>query len=143
MSSALVRLLKKFVEESMGEVERVVVSSPDGLLLAVSNPSEMDDIIAPLSAALIGGADEAFNQYLSKYLEKALSVLEIVIKFDGQYMIIRSAGKVIICAITRSEPNLGLVYYLLDSYANKIAGLVANAEPRSQSEGQSLSEEEG
>ena len=57
------RVLKELVQKSLGELERAVLATPDGVALAVSNSSDFDDIIAALSAAVVAGVGDAFKQY--------------------------------------------------------------------------------
>ena len=113
---SLEELLGELVRRSLGELERAVVASQDGLVVAASNPSEIDDVIAALSAAVIAGCDEAFRRYMSS------GVGEVVVELrDGRRALIREVGGAVLCLVTRENPNLGLVYYLLDKYAHRIA----------------------
>jgi len=102
-------LLRAIVEKSWGELERAV--------LAVSNSSDFDDLLAALSAAVVAGVGDAFRQYF------LLGVHDVTVELeDGRFVIMRDLGSAVLCLITRSKPNLGLVYLLLDRYSKSFLG---------------------
>ncbi|RLF04903.1 MAG: hypothetical protein DRK00_05655 [Thermoprotei archaeon] len=112
----LEELLAELVRRSMGELERVVVATQDGVAVAASNPSELDDLVAALGAAIVAGCDEAFKQNFSTGVSEVMVELE-----DERRVLFRGLGDKILCLVTRRDPNLGLVYYLLDKYSSELA----------------------
>jgi len=48
-------VLGEMVKKSLGELERAILATPDGVLIAASNPSDIDDIVAALGAAVVAG----------------------------------------------------------------------------------------
>ena len=109
-------ILVEFVRKSVGEVERAILATPDGVLIAASNPSDVDDVVAALSAAVVAGVSDAFTQYLEK------EVKNVVIQLgDGTYAVMSGLGGLVFCALTKPKPNLGLVYHLLGKYSEKLA----------------------
>lgn len=117
MSAELV--LGEMVKKSLGELERAVLATPDGVLLAASNPSDVDDIVAALGAAVVAGVGDAFRQYFLTGVKNVVAELE-----DGRIIMIRDLGSAVLCLITRPRPNLGLVYLLMDRYSEKVLASV-------------------
>ena len=113
MSAELV--LGEIAKRSLGEVERAILAAPDGVLIAASNPSDVDDIVAALGAAVVAGVGDAFKQYFSRGIRDIVVELE-----DGRFVIMRDLDTAVLCLITRPKPNLGLVYLLLDRYSEKL-----------------------
>jgi predicted regulator of Ras-like GTPase activity (Roadblock/LC7/MglB family) len=106
------RVLRELVEKSWGELERALVAARDGVLVAASNPSDYDDILAALGAALINGIEDAFIHYFST----GVRGVEVELK-DGRRLIVRAvgvAGGGVLCLVTRPRPNLGLIEHLLE-----------------------------
>jgi predicted regulator of Ras-like GTPase activity (Roadblock/LC7/MglB family) len=105
------------VKKSLGELERAILATPDGVLTAASNPSDIDDIVAALGAAVVAGVGDAFRQYL------LLGVRHVTIELeDGRVAIMRDLGSAVLCLVTRPKPNLGLIYHLLGKHES---GLLA------------------
>ena len=124
-------VLKELVQKSLGELERAVLATPDGVVLAVSNSSDFDDIIAALSAAVVAGVGDAFMQYF------LLGVREVAVELeDGRVVIMRDLGPAVLCLVTRPKPNLGLVYHQLNKHLN---GLLAALERKSLARTEELS----
>ncbi len=117
MSAELV--LGELVRRSLGELERAILAAPDGVLIAASNPSDVDDLIAALGAAVVAGVGDAFRQYFSAGVKDVAVELE-----DGRVVIMRDLGPAVLCLVTRPKPNLGLVYLLLDRYSEKVLASV-------------------
>ena len=117
MSAELV--LGELVKKSLGELERAILATPDGVLVAASNPSDVDDVVAALGAAVVAGVDEAFKQYFSTGVRDVLVELE-----DKRVVLMRGVGGFVLCLVSRPKPNVGLIYYLLDKYTEKIASSV-------------------
>ncbi len=117
MSAELV--LGEMVKKSLGELERAILATPDGVLIAASNPSDIDDIVAALGAAVVAGVGDAFRQYFSAGVKDVTVELE-----DGKIVVMRDLGTAVLCLVTKPRPNLGLVYLLLDRYTEKILAAV-------------------
>jgi len=106
------RVLSELVERSWGELERALLAARDGVLVAASNPSDYDDLLAALGAALINGIEDAFIHYFSTGVRGVAVELE-----DGRLFIVRAvgaAGGCALCLLTRPKPNLGLIEHLLE-----------------------------
>jgi predicted regulator of Ras-like GTPase activity (Roadblock/LC7/MglB family) len=107
------------VKKSLGELERAILATPDGVLIAASNPSDIDDIVAALGAAVVAGVGDAFRQYFYAGVKDVTVELE-----DGKIVVVRDLGAAVLCLVTKPRPNLGLVYLLLDRYTEKILAAV-------------------
>jgi predicted regulator of Ras-like GTPase activity (Roadblock/LC7/MglB family) len=106
------RLLRELVEGSWGELERALLATRDGVLVAASNPSDYDDIIAALAAALLNGIEDAFISHFASGVKGVAVELD-----DGRIFIVRgvgAAGSGVLCLLTRPKPNLGLIKHLLE-----------------------------
>jgi len=112
-------VLGEMVKKSLGELERAILATPDGVLIAASNPSDIDDIVAALGAAVVAGVGDAFRQYFSTGVKDVTVELE-----DGRVVVMRDLGSAVLCLVTRPKPNLGLVYLLLDRYSEKVLASV-------------------
>jgi len=112
-------VLGEMVKKSLGELERAILATPDGVLIAASNPSDIDDIVAALGAAVVAGVGDAFRQYFSAGVKDVTVELE-----DGKIVVMRDLGAAVLCLVTKPRPNLGLVYLLLDRYTEKILAAV-------------------
>ncbi len=108
-------VLGELVKRSMGELERAVLATLDGVVIAASNPSDIDDIVAALGAAVVAGVGEAFRQYFSTGVRDVIVELE-----DGRIVMLRELKNSVVCLVSKSKPNLGLIYYLLDKYTQRI-----------------------
>lgn len=109
-------VLGELVKKSLGELERAILATPDGVLVAASNPSDIDDIVSALGAAVVAGVGEAFKQYFSTGVRDVVVELE-----DRRVVLMRDVGGLVLCLISKPKPNLGLIYFLLDKYTGKIA----------------------
>jgi predicted regulator of Ras-like GTPase activity (Roadblock/LC7/MglB family) len=105
------RLLRELVERSWGELERALLAARDGVLVAASNPSDYDDLLAALGAALLNGIEDAFTSHFASGVKGVAVELE-----DGRRFIVRAVGAAgggVLCLVTRSRSNLGLIEHLL------------------------------
>ena len=106
------RVLRELVERSWGELERALLATRDGVLVAASNPSGYDDILAALGAAMLNGIEDAAISHFAAGVKGVAVELE-----DGRYFIVRTvgaAGSGVLCLLTRPKPNLGLIERLLE-----------------------------
>jgi predicted regulator of Ras-like GTPase activity (Roadblock/LC7/MglB family) len=79
--------------------------------VAASNPSDIDDTLAALAAALLNGVEDAFTSHFASGVKGVAVELD-----DGRLFIVRAvgvAGGGVLCLLTRSRPNLGLINHLL------------------------------
>ncbi|MCC6049069.1 MAG: hypothetical protein LM580_09630 [Thermofilum sp.] len=106
------RVLRELVERSWGELERALLATRDGVLAAASNPSDYDDILAALGAALLNGIEDAFISHFASSVKGVSVELD-----DGRLFIVRAVGAAgggVLCLVTRPRPNLGLINRLLE-----------------------------
>jgi predicted regulator of Ras-like GTPase activity (Roadblock/LC7/MglB family) len=108
----------KILQELEGKVSDVIGSAvirTNGLVIASALPSEANErMIAAMSAALLGtskrSAEALFNgNFISLNLE-----------LDKGNMFLIGAGRVILVAITRKEPNIGLITLEMEDTSKKI-----------------------
>ncbi|MFW9824211.1 MAG: roadblock/LC7 domain-containing protein [Candidatus Thorarchaeota archaeon] len=108
----------RILQELEGKVSDIVGSAvirTNGLVIASALPSEANErMIAAMSAALLGtskrSAEALFNgEFVSLNLE-----------LDKGNMFLIGAGRVILVAITRKEPNIGLITLEMEDTSKKI-----------------------
>ena len=108
----------KILQDLEGKVSDVIGSAvirTNGLVIASALPSEANErMIAAMSAALLGtskrSAEALFNgNFISLNLE-----------LDKGNMFLIGAGRVILVAITRKEPNIGLITLEMEDTSKKI-----------------------
>ncbi|MFX1426279.1 MAG: roadblock/LC7 domain-containing protein [Promethearchaeota archaeon] len=106
------------LQELEGKVSDIIGSAvirTNGLVIASALPSEANErMIAAMSAALLGtskrSAEALFNgDFVSLNLE-----------LDKGNMFLIGAGRVILVAITRKEPNIGLITLEMEDTSKKI-----------------------
>ncbi len=107
------------LKELEGKVSDIVGSAiirTNGLVIASALPSEANErMIAAMSAALLGtskrSAEALFNgNFVSLNLE-----------LDKGNMFLISAGRVILVAITKKEPNIGLMTLEMEDTSKKVS----------------------
>lgn len=110
--------LTKILQQLEGKVSDIIGSAvirTNGLVIASALPSEANErMIAAMSAALLGtskrSAEALFNgNFVSLNLE-----------LDKGNMFLIGAGRVILVAITRKEPNIGLITLEMEDTSKKI-----------------------
>ena len=107
------QIVKSIVEHSLGEIEKCVIASEDGIpIVAQGTSGDEANILAAIAAPLLAAAQSAIE-----YIEKT-GIKMVNIELDnGKHLIVTVFGKKNILAIlTRVRPNLGLIYYLLEKY---------------------------
>jgi len=106
-------IIRKIVSKSFGQVERCVIASEDGLPLAsYGNPDEINEIIAAIAAPLF-----AATQDVIKNLEKT-KVIKIDVELTNtKHLIIAPMQNNIVAVLSSRNPNLGLIYYLVEEVA--------------------------
>ena len=106
-------IIKRIVSKSFGQIERCVIASEDGLPLATyGNPDEINEIIAAIAAPLF-----AATQDVIKNLEKT-KVIKIDVELTNtKHLVIAPMYNNIIAVLSSQNPNLGLIYYLVEEVA--------------------------
>jgi predicted regulator of Ras-like GTPase activity (Roadblock/LC7/MglB family) len=105
----------KDLEDKVSDIIGSAVIRTNGLIIASALPSEANErMIAAMSAALLGtskrSAEALFNGTF-----KSLNL-----ELDKGNMFLIGAGRVILVAITRKEPNIGLITLEMEDTSNKI-----------------------
>jgi len=108
----------RILQDLEGKVSDIIGSAvirTNGLVIASALPSEANErMVAAMSAALLGtskrSAEALFNgNFMSLNLE-----------LDKGNMFLIGAGRVILVAITKKEPNIGLVTLEMEDTSHKI-----------------------
>ena len=111
----VVRLLNDF-ESKVNDITGSAVIRKNGLIIASALPSESNErMIAAMSAALLGTS----KRVAEALFEGEFSSLNLEMNQGNMFLI--SAGRVILVAITKKEPNVGLVTLEMEDASNKIA----------------------
>ncbi len=110
----VIEILKN-LEEKVSDIIGSAVIRTNGLIIASALPSESNErMIAAMSAALLGtskrSAEALFNGTF-----KSLNL-----ELDKGNMFLIGAGRVILVAITRQEPNIGLITLEMEDTSSKI-----------------------
>ena len=113
--------IKKILSDLEGRVPDITGSAVirmNGLIIASALPSEANErMIAAMSAALLGtskrSAEALFNGNF-----KSLNL-----ELDKGNMFLIGAGRVILVAITKKEPNIGLVTLEMEDSSSKVSKL--------------------
>ncbi|MEJ2280222.1 MAG: roadblock/LC7 domain-containing protein [Candidatus Lokiarchaeota archaeon] len=104
------------LEEKVADIIGSAVIRKNGLVVAAALPSESNDrMVAAMSAALLG---------TSKRSAEALfqgSFQSLHLELDKGSMFLMSAGRVILVAITKKEPNIGLITLEMEDTSKKIS----------------------
>ncbi|MFW9880917.1 MAG: roadblock/LC7 domain-containing protein, partial [Candidatus Thorarchaeota archaeon] len=113
-----VEQVTKILQELEGKVSDIIGSAvirTNGLVIASALPSEANErMIAAMSAALLG---------ISKRSAEALfdgNFISLNLELDKGNMFLIGAGRVILVAITRKEPNIGLITLEMEDTSKKI-----------------------
>jgi len=106
-------IIKRIVNRSFGQIERCVIASENGLPLATyGNPDEINEIIAAIAAPLFAATQDVINN-----LEKT-RVVKIDVEFtNSKHLIIAPLFNDVIAVLSSRNPNLGLIYYLIEEIA--------------------------
>ena len=111
----VVSLLNDF-EGKVNDITGSAVIRKNGLIIASALPSESNErMIAAMSAALLGTS----KRVAEALFEGEFSSLNLEMNQGNMFLI--SAGRVILVAITKKEPNVGLVTLEMEDASNKIA----------------------
>ena len=103
------------LEEKVSDIIGSAVIRTNGLIIASALPSEANErMIAAMSAALLGTSKRS-AEALFNGLFRSLNL-----ELDKGNMFLIGAGKVILVAITRKEPNIGLITLEMEDTSIKI-----------------------
>ena len=113
----VVSLLKDF-ESKVNDITGSAVIRRNGLIIASALPSESNErMIAAMSAALLGTS----KRVAEALFEGEFSSLNLEMNQGNMFLI--SAGRVILVAITKKEPNVGLVTLEMEDTSRKVANI--------------------
>ena len=111
------------LEGKVADIIGSAVIRTNGLLIASALPSESNErMIAAMSAALLGtskrSAEALFNGGFNS----------LNLELDKGNMFLINAGRVILVAITKKEPNIGLITLEMEDASKKIRGIFKTEE---------------
>ena len=111
--------VKKILTDLEGKVSDIIGSAiirTNGLVIASALPSEANErMVAAMSAALLGTSKRSAEALFSGEF-KSLNL-----ELDKGNMFLIGAGRVILVAITRKEPNIGLVTLEMEDSSKKVS----------------------
>jgi len=111
----------KILTDLEGRVNDIIGSAvirTNGLVIASALPSEANErMIAAMSAALLGTSKRSAEALFSGTF-KSLNL-----ELDKGNMFLIGAGRVILVAITRKEPNIGLITLEMEDSSKKISDI--------------------
>ncbi len=111
----VVKILKE-LEEKVPDITGSAVIRTNGLVIASALPSESNErMIAAMSAVLLGTSKRSAEALFDGNF-KSLNL-----ELDKGNMFLIGAGRVILVAITKKEPNVGLVTLEIEDTSNKIS----------------------
>ncbi|MFX0070139.1 MAG: roadblock/LC7 domain-containing protein [Candidatus Hermodarchaeota archaeon] len=119
----VVKKVLQELEDHVSDIIGTAVIRTNGLVIASALPNESNErMIAAMSAALLGtsrrSAEALFNgDFKSLNLE-----------LDKGNMFLMGAGRVILVAITKKEPNIGLITLEMEDTSKKIEELFKQEE---------------
>jgi len=104
------------LEARVTDITGSAVIRMNGLVIASALPSEANErMIAAMSAALLGTSKRSAEALFSGNF-KSLNL-----ELDKGNMFLIGAGRVILVAITKKEPNIGLVTLEMEDSSSKIS----------------------
>lgn len=113
----VVNLLKN-LESKVSDIVGSAVIRTNGLIIASALPDKSNErMIAAMSAALLGTSKRAAEALF----QGKFSSLNLEMNKGNMFLI--SAGRVILAAITKSEPNVGLVTLEMEDLSKEISKL--------------------
>lgn len=102
--------VKTLVEKSKGEIEAAVTAGYDGILIEEAGGNGFSDVLAALGGVLAASVDEAFRVHFG------VGVQRVMVAFtDGRLMVVKPVGHKVLCVLTKPQPQLGFVLFLLDA----------------------------
>ena len=118
-----VRKILEDLEEKVSDIIGTAVIRTNGLVVASALPSESNErMIAAMSAALLGTSKRsAENLFAANF--KSLNL-----ELDKGNMFLIEAGRVILVAITKKEPNVGLITLEMEDSSKKLKEIFKSEE---------------
>jgi hypothetical protein len=109
------------MEVSTPGIEASALVSVQGLPIVSAMPKGVDDaIIAAMSAAILGVGERAAKELSRGNLQ------QILIQGDAGYIILNRAGQdALLAVMTKSDSNLGMIFYMIKGVAQKLSLLMA------------------
>ncbi len=105
------------LEGRVGDVIGSAIIRTNGLVITSALPSEANErLIAAMSAALLGTSKRSAETLFQEGTFRSLNL-----ELDKGNMFLIQAGRVILVAITRKEPNIGLVTLEMEDTSAKVA----------------------
>lgn len=113
--------VKKILNDLEGRVTDIIgtaVIRTNGLVIASALPGEANErMVAAMSAALLGTSKRSAEALFSG------NFISLNLELDKGNMFLIGAGRVILVAITKNEPNIGLVTLEMEDASKKIADI--------------------
>ena len=110
-----VRKILEELEEKVKDIIGTAVIRTNGLVVASALPSESNErMIAAMSAALLGTSKRSAENLFDANFRS------LNLELDKGNMFLIEAGRVILVAITKKEPNVGLITLEMEDTSNKI-----------------------
>ena len=113
-----VNVILKQLEEKVPDIIGSAVIRTDGLIISSALPSESNErMLAAMAAALLG---------TSKRSAEALfkgEFMSLNLELDKGNMFLMQAGKVIVVAITKKNPNVGLLTLEMEDASTNIKAI--------------------
>ncbi|MHA1150360.1 MAG: roadblock/LC7 domain-containing protein [Promethearchaeota archaeon] len=111
----------KLLNNLEGRVSDIIGSAvirTNGLVIASALPGEANErMVAAMSAALLGTSKRSAEALFSG------NFVSLNLELDKGNMFLIGAGRVILVAITKNEPNIGLVTLEMEDASKKIANI--------------------
>jgi predicted regulator of Ras-like GTPase activity (Roadblock/LC7/MglB family) len=107
----------KELEKKATDIIGTAVIRTNGLIITSALPSESESnerMIAAMSAALLGTSRRAAEALFNG------NFLSLNLELDKGNMFLMGAGRVILVAITKKEPNIGLITLEMEDTCKKI-----------------------
>ena len=112
--------VKKILTDLEGKVSDIIGSAiirTNGLVIASALPSEANERMVAAMSALLGTSKRSAEALFSGEF-KSLNL-----ELDKGNMFLIGAGRVILVAITRKEPNIGLVTLEMEDSSKKVSDI--------------------
>ena len=111
------------LEEKVSDIIGSAIIRTNGLIIASALPSEANErMIAAMSAALLGTSKRTADALFTG------NFMSLNLELDKGNMFLIGAGRVILVAITKKEPNIGLVTLEMEDTSKKIAKIFEREE---------------
>ena len=111
-----VKEILKELEEKVPDVKGSAVIRTNGLIIASALPSEANErMIAAMSAALLGTSRRAAEALFQG------TFTSLNLELDKGNMFLMGAGRVILVALTKKEPNIGLITLEMEDTSKKLS----------------------